>query len=208
MDNQLTNRQRKIYEFIKKYYKERGFSPTLREIAQKMGIRWVHAVEKHLSALEKKGYVYRVGNLRKEIRLTENVQFTETPIIGRIAAGQPILAQENMEGSLMLGSSFSSLEKSFLLKVKGMSMRDAGIMDGDLVLVRQQPSAEQGEMVAAMINDEATVKYFKRTKSGITLEPANPEFKPISIRSDDQFSIIGKVVVGFRIFDQNYIRVK
>jgi repressor LexA len=125
----------------------------------------------------------------------------ETPIIGRIAAGSPILAVENIEGTVMLDAAFAKTGLTFLLKVKGTSMKDAGILDGDLVLVRQQSSAENGDIVAALINDEATVKYFKRRNTTVVLEPANSDFKPIAVQKEDQFSIVGKIIASLRIID-------
>ena len=201
MPEELTKRQNQVVEFIRVYSERNGSSPTIREIANKMKIKSTKGVVDHLKALERKGIIKRSKYHSRGITLSDGSSGAETPIIGRIAAGQPILAIENREGSLRLGNSFSSVGTSFLLRVKGMSMKDAGIYDGDLVLVKQQQTAEQGDIVAAILNDEATVKYFKKTKTGITLEPANSEFKPIGVSKEDQFSIAGKVVVGFRIID-------
>lgn len=201
MMEELTVKQQQILQFVHDHVQRYGYPPSLREIGKKMKIKSPRGVAKHLMALEKKGHIKRGGGLSRGITLANVAVGRETPIIGRIAAGEPIVAVENVEGTLMLDSAFSKIGQTFLLRVKGLSMKDAGILDGDLVLVRQQPVAEHGDMVAALVNDEATVKYFRKRSSTITLDPANPEFKPLTIRKEDQFSIIGKVIASLRIID-------
>jgi repressor LexA len=201
MPEELTKRQQQLFDFIQEYYNRNGYPPTIREIARKMKIKSTKGVVDHLTALQKKGFIKRSEYQSRGITISDGSPGAETPIMGRIAAGQPILAIENREGALKLGFSFSSLGTSFLLRVKGTSMIGAGIYDGDLVLVRQQPTAENGDIVVAMVNEEATVKYFKQTKTGIILEPANAEFKPIEVNDKDEFSIVGKVIIGLRIID-------
>lgn len=203
---ELTPKQRRILEFIHDYVQRHGYPPSIREIAFRMQIKSPRGVAKHLIALERKGHLRRGAGMSRGIKLADASLGRETPIVGRIAAGQPVLAVENIEGTLMLDPVFSKSGKTFLLKVKGMSMKDAGILDGDLVLVRQQPTAENGDIVAALVNDEATVKVFSRKHDRVVLEPANPEFKPIAIRKEDAFSIIGVVVASMRIFDHGVLK--
>ena len=200
MQEELTFRQQKILDFIHDYVQHNGYPPSIREIARKMKIKSPRGAAKHLIALEKKGHIHRSAGMRG-IKLVHTSIGKETPIIGSIAAGKPILAIENIEGALMLDAAFSKVGQTFLLKVKGMSMRDAGIFDGDLVLIRQQPVAEHGDIVAALVNDEATVKYFRKRRDSIFLEPANPEFKPMTVQKEDQFTILGKVIVALRIIE-------
>jgi repressor LexA len=131
----------------------------------------------------------------------------EIPILGRIAAGQPILAVENIEGTILFDRGMRRSEKLFFLRIKGESMKDAGIFDGDLVLLRQQPTAENGDIVAALVGDEeATVKRFRRRKDVVVLEPANPEFKPIVLKKEDSLTIIGKVLLSLRIVDGKFFQ--
>ncbi len=201
MNEELTPKQEAIVACIRDYCQKNGYPPTVREIAKRVKIKSPRGVAKHLQTLERKGYLERGSGLSRGIRLAGLAFGRETPIVGRIAAGSPIFAEEQIEGSLMLDTSLSQAGSTFLLKVKGMSMRNAGILDGDLVLVRRQPVAQQGEIVAALVNNEATVKYFKTKKDTVVLEPANPDFQPITLGKDDQFSIAGKVVASIRIID-------
>ncbi|MBI3195580.1 MAG: transcriptional repressor LexA [Ignavibacteriae bacterium] len=201
MKSSLTEKQQKVLEFIQNFIQQNGFVPSEREIARKLRIKWVRAVQKHLDALEKKGYLQKGGGIRRGIKLRDVAFGTGTPILGRITAGQPILAVENVEGYLTLDATFSKQGKTFLLNVVGMSMKDAGILDGDLVLVRQQSSAENGDIVAALIGDEATVKRFRRTNEAILLEPENTDFQPIVVMENEQFTILGKVIASLRILD-------
>ncbi len=201
MNEELTPKQQAIVACIRDHCQRYGYPPTVREIAKRVKIKSPRGVAKHLETLERKGYLERGSGLSRGIRLAGLAFGRETPIVGRIAAGSPIFAEEQIEGSLMLDTSLSQRGSTFLLKVKGMSMRDAGILDGDLVLVRQQPVAQQGEIVAALVNNEATVKYFRTKKDAVVLDPANPDFQPITVRKEDQFSIAGKVVASIRIID-------
>jgi repressor LexA len=201
MPHELTNRQRQVLEFISSYIEQNGFPPSIREIARRMKIASTQGVVDHLTALERKGYIERGGSVSRGISVANVAVGRETPIVGRIAAGVPITAVENLEGTLLLDAAFSRLGQTFLLKVKGLSMKDAGILDGDLVLIRQQQTAEHGDVVAAILNDEATVKYFKRRNNAVTLEPANLDFEPIAVRKEDRFSIVGKVVACLRLID-------
>ena len=199
----LTNRQGKILEFIRDTIRERGAPPTLREIGKHFGISSTNGVRCFLTALEKKGAIKRFFYRSRGIELTEGpltiASFTAVPIVGRIAAGEPVLAEENIEGRIGVDSELLSGENLFALKVQGESMIDAGIHDGDLVFARKQPVAEKGDIVVAIIGDEATVKYYYPENGLIRLEPANPTYRTIVVeRSAPGFFIAGKVVGVFR----------
>jgi len=199
MKNSLTERQRKILQFLKRYVSRRGYPPTLREIAQNFRIKWTQGIEKHLKALEKKGYIKRSSGARS-IEIMGFSQGRSIPVVGTIAGGKPILAEENIEKTFALSQDFLSGEDNYFLKVKGGSMREAGILDSDYVLIRPQATAEKGEIVAALIGDEATVKYFFPEKNRVVLKPANSDFEPLVLNEDsDDFKILGKVTLLLRI---------
>jgi len=204
---ELTERQQRVLKFIQSHYKKHGYPPTIREIADHIGAKWNHGVERHLHALERKGHIKRVKDKSRGIQLPFVPTGTEVPIIGRITAGKPILAVENIEEKIVLDPAFVKGESNFLLMVEGLSMKNAGILDGDLVLVRQQTAAESGDIVAALIDDEeATVKRFRRKGDKVILEPENPEFEPIDSDSVS-IKIIGKVLAVLRLLD-NQLTVK
>jgi repressor LexA len=184
------DRRQKIVDFIRQYTEEHGFPPSVREIGRAVGIRSTRAVKYHLDILVQQGALERAANKARSV--TTGSSAYALPLVGRIAAGSPVLAVENIESQVSL----SRFRDCFLLRVHGDSMTGAGIIDGDMVIVRQQDGARNGEIVAAMIGDEATVKRFERRKDRITLYPENPDFKPIVVRKDQgEFHIIG-VVVG------------
>ncbi len=198
MKNFLTERQKEVLEFLKKYISERGYPPTLREVAQNLQIKWTKGIEKHLQALEKKGYIKRFPGARS-IEILGFSRGRSIPVIGTIAGGRPILAEENIERTLTLDEDLILGENAYFLKVEGESMNQAGILDGDYVLVRPQPTAEKGEIVAALIGDEATVKYFFPEKNRVMLRAANPNFKSLVLDENDEFKILGKVTVVLRV---------
>ncbi len=184
------DRRQKILDFIRQYTEEHGFPPSIREIGRAVGIRSTRAVKYHLDILVQQGTLERAANKARSV--TTGSPAYALPLVGRIAAGSPVLAVENIESQVSL----SRFRDCFLLRVHGDSMTGAGIIDGDMVIVRQQSGARNGEIVAAMIGDEATVKRFERRKDRVTLYPENPDFKPIVVRKDQgEFHIIG-VVVG------------
>lgn len=204
---ELTKRQQKILDFIHDYFQRNGYQPSIREMARKMKIKSPRGIVKHLMALEKKGHLQRESVISRGIKLARTAIVREIPILGRIAAGQPILAVENIEGAIRFDPGLLRTEQTFFLRIKGMSMRDVGIFDGDLVLVRQQPTAENGDIVAALVGDEeATIKRLRQRKDAILLEAANPEFKPIIIRKEDTLTILGKVLLSLRIVDGNFLQ--
>lgn len=198
----LTDRQKKVLSFIQKHQGEYGYPPSVREIADHIGAKWSHGVERHLEALQKKGYIEREAVKSRGIRLARTDTGVTVPVIGRITAGRPILAVENLGESLVVDPSFvRGGEVNFLLMVEGTSMKNAGILDRDLVLVRQQSTAENGEIVAALIDDEtATVKRFRQDGDRIVLEPENPDFEPI-VADSSSVKIIGKVMAVLRLLD-------
>lgn len=203
MSKEPTRRQRRILDFIREYIMQHTAPPTIREIGQRFNIKSTNGVRTHLNALEKKGYIRRHSYRSRGIELTERAltvaSFTTVPILGRVAAGKPIFAEEELEGRIGIDRELLSGEGLFALRVRGDSMIDAGIFDGDLVIARQQTTAEKGEIVVAIIGDEATVKYYHPENGRIRLEPANSTYGPIIVeKKSPGFSIAGKVVAMFR----------
>lgn len=202
MKSSLTERQRKILQFLKRYVSRRGYPPTLREIAHNFRIKWTQGIEKHLRALEKKGYIKRSSGARS-IEIMGFSQGRSIPVVGTIAGGKPILAEENIEKTFALSKDLLSGKGNYFLKVQGDSMSKAGILDGDYVLVRPQSMAEKGDIVAALIEDEATVKYFFPEKNRVVLRPANSDFEPLVLNEgSDDFKILGKVTLVLRILKE------
>ena len=209
----LTDRQREILDFITQSIRERGYPPTLREIGLNFGIRSTNGVNDHLRALEKKGYLQRedlksralrpVG-VRGPVRASgQDDDFVEVPLVGRVAAGVPLLAVENVEDTVRVDRFFiGQTREVFALRVKGESMIEDGIFDGDYIFVRKQLQASRGDIVVAMINDEATVKYFhpEPENEQIVFKPANQRMQPIIVRKRDWKSVnlIGLVVGVYR----------
>jgi repressor LexA len=207
----LTARQRKVLEVIRESVERRGYPPSMREIGEAVGLTSTSSVSHQLTMLEKKGFLRRDPNRPRavEVRLPDGVDLdaedengvaarppaTYVPVLGRIAAGGPILAQEAVEEVFPLPSQLVGEGSLFLLRVAGDSMVDAAICDGDWVVVRQQPVAENGDIVAAMIDGEATVKTFKRRGKKVWLMPHNPAFEPIA---GDKATILGRVVTVLR----------
>ena len=200
----LTKRQKQILDFIIKSIDSYGFPPSTSEIQKGFSFKSPNAVQDHLVALEKKGCISRHPHKSRGIELlihtnsrqeTGNGNAAEIPIVGQVAAGSPLLAQENLEGTLVVDKSIvKSPDNVFALRVKGDSMINAGILDGDFVLVHQQPIANQGEIVVALIEDEATVKRFYKEKNVIRLQPENENMLPIVVNPKDKnIQILGKV---------------
>jgi len=198
----LTDRQKAIYDFLLKTIREKGFAPSIHEIGKQFKIASTNGVSDHLKALEKKGYIRRVGKRAIEVAnalgktvLTAN---REVPVLGRVPAGKPFLSEENIEGLLTIPNDMGS-GKQFALQVKGDSMTGAGILDGDRVIVKQQGAAENGEIVCAVINGEATLKRFFKKDGVITLKAENEKYPPITV-SEGEFRIAGRVVGLLRKF--------
>jgi len=207
----LTDRQREVFEFIKDRIQKTSRPPTLREIGLKFDITSTNGVRSILYALAKKQYIERSPKLSRGIDLPQmeknapkmNEDVIEVPILGRVAAGRPILAVENLEGTVVVDRDFLMRQEGvFALKVQGESMRDAGIMDGDMVFARQQRVAERGQIVVALMGEETTVKYFFPEGDFVRLQPANDEFDPIIIDSAmPEFSILGRVIGVMRRYN-------
>jgi len=207
----LTDRQREILEFISQSIRERGYPPTLREIGVQFGIRSTNGVNDHLRALEKKGHLQREDLKSRALRPvgpkgpvrspTRDEDLVEVPLIGRVAAGAPLLAVENVEDTVKVDRFFIGQTKEvFALRVKGDSMIEDGIFDGDYIFVRKQLQANRGDIVVAMINDEATVKRYYPEGDTIRFQPANSAMQPILVRKRDfkAVNLIGIVVGVYR----------
>lgn len=197
MRDQLTLREEAILEFIRNNVKARGYPPSVREIGLAVGLRSSSTVHGYLKRLEDKGYIKRDPTKPRALELFGDSgrpaagEVNLVPVLGRVAAGLPILATENRDFNLPLPASYFGDGDFFMLKVRGDSMIEAGIHEGDLVVVRQQPTANNGDIVVAMIGDEATVKRFYRENSHVRLQPENRGMDPIVTRD---VSILGKVV--------------
>jgi len=198
----LTKRQQDILDFIEKFAQERGYPPTLREIGQEFGIKSTNGVRVNLAALEKKQHIRRRAWLSRGIELVNapKVPIPEgdigyVPIIGKVAAGEPIFASENIDGMLAVDDSFVPTKKVFALKVKGDSMKNAGILDGDYVLARRQHMAESGEIVVFIVGNEITVKRFDSEGDKVFLIPENENYETkMILKSSSELQIAGKVV--------------
>lgn len=196
MLSRLTPRQKQIYEFLLKIIREKGYAPSIPEIGRRFRIASTNGVSDHLKALEKKGYIRRVGKRALEIltplgRPALN-DAREIPILGKVAAGKPILAEENFEGFLTVAGEMARGEV-FALQVKGDSMIEAGILSGDWVIVKRQETAANGEIVCALIDGEATLKRFYKSGDVVTLRAENKNHPPITV-SRGEFRILGRVV--------------
>ena len=198
----LTARQKAIYDFLLKSIREKGYAPSIPEIGAKFNIASTNGVSDHLKALEKKGYIRRAGKRAIEVLSTLGkpvlTALRDIPIVGRVPAGKPFLSEENIEGLLTIPDDMAS-GKLFALQVKGDSMIDAGILDGDRVIVKQQGTAENGEIVCALIEGEATLKRVYSQDGVITLKAENEKYAPITVSQGD-FRIVGRVVGLMRKF--------
>jgi repressor LexA len=195
----LTPRQTEILALIKRSLEDHGYPPTRVEIAQEMGFKSPNAAEEHLKALARKGAIQITPGASRGIRIPGFEPITEEqglPVIGRVAAGAPILAQEHVEDSCRINPAFFKPRADYLLRVRGMSMKDIGILDGDLLAVHATSQAQNGQIVVARIGDEVTVKRFKREGSKVWLLAENPEFAPIEVDLAQQELIIEGLSVG------------
>ena len=200
----ISKKQQEILDYIKNEILNRGFPPAVREICEAVHLKSTSSVHSHLEALEKNGYIRRDATKPRAIEIIDD-QFNLTrrevvnvPLVGTVAAGQPILAVENIEAYFPTPAEFMPNAQSFMLKVKGDSMINAGIFDGDQVLVKQQSTAENGDMVVALVEDSATVKTFYKEDGYYRLQPENDQMDPIIIHGDLQ--ILGKVFGVFRFY--------
>ncbi|MDH4139884.1 MAG: transcriptional repressor LexA [Coriobacteriia bacterium] len=202
-ERELTARQQEILDFIRAEIHRRGFPPSVREIGEAVGLSSSSTVHAHLSALETKGFIRRdpskpraleVFDYRDTDRGVDYGHVNAVPLVGQVAAGQPLLAAENIEATVPLPADMAG-ESTFILRVRGDSMIEAGILDGDFVVVRQQNAAQNGDIVVAMLEEEATVKRFFQEADRVRLQPENSAMEPIYSRD---VSILGKVVALFR----------
>lgn len=190
--DRLTDSQQKVYDFLRKVAPG-GVPPTVREICAATGLRSTSTVHAHLKTLERLGYISRGAGQNRSIRIEGAAAAAQVPILGKVTAGQPILAVEDIEGYLPFPEKEG--KELFALHVSGLSMRDAGILDGDYVVAEQTPDAQNGDVIVAMIDDEATVKRFYREGNMIRLQPENPDFEPIY---SDRVGVLGKVIAVIR----------
>ena len=193
----LTKSQKKVYDYLKSRVQE-GLPPTVREICQATGLKSTSSVHAHLKTLEREGYISREAGLNRAIHIVGEQKTTQVPILGRVAAGQPILAVEHVEGYGPFSPPSDGYEY-FALNVRGESMRMIGIMNGDIVIAQQTNIARDGDIVVAMIEDEATVKTFYKEKDRIRLQPENPDYQPIYAQNGE-VAILGKVVAVMRYY--------
>ena len=208
MKNELTEKQKLVYQTIRDYQSEFGYSPSVRDLAERLGHASPAGIHKILKVLQEKGYLVKSGKGKsRSLGLLKSDPEKEgrtikAPVVGHVAAGSPQLAYEENEGEFILDSNWLSAEKPFLLRVQGFSMIDAGIRPGDLLVVEPVQSCHNGEIIIALLEDEATVKRFYRERDRIRLQPENETMQPIYIeRNDPAFRIIGKVKGLMRKFD-------
>ena len=204
MENRpITKKQEEILNYIKDEILERGFPPAVREICQAVGLKSTSSVHSHLESLEKNGYIRRDPTKPRAIEILDESfnmlrrEMVNVPVVGTVAAGQPILAEQNIDSYFPIPSEYMPNEQSFILKVNGESMVNAGILDGDSVLVMQQTTARNGDIVVALIEDSATVKTYYKENGHYRLQPENDTMDPIIV---DDCKILGKVFGVFRFF--------
>ncbi len=202
MMDEISKKQLEVLSFIKKEINRKGYPPSVREICDAVKLKSTSTVHGHLERLEKKGFIRRDPTKPRAIEILDGSsvvvpqkEMVELPIVGKVTAGQPILAEENIEDTFPVPVDFVGNKNAFVLVVKGDSMINAGIFDGDYVIVRQQSVARNGEIVVALLNDEATVKTFYKEKDYFRLQPENPYLLPIIVR---EVAVLGKVIGVFR----------
>jgi repressor LexA len=212
MKNEITDRQQEILDFIQEFVNLKGFPPSFREIGKQFNISSTFGVKRHIDALVKKGFISNESKTSRTIKILNEVlnksrkaydNIISIPIVGRVAAGYPILAEENIEGNFLIDTNCLANKTSecFGLKVRGDSMINAGILEGDLVIVSPQKEALNGDIVVALLQDEATMKRFVARDGRIYLMPENEKYKPIEVENREDFSIIGKVIGIFRTYN-------
>lgn len=197
----ISKKQLEILEYIKLQILERGFPPAVREICEAVGLKSTSSVHSHLETLEKNGYIRRDPTKPRAIEILDDTfnltrrEMVNVPLVGRVAAGEPLLAQENIENYFPIPMEFMPNKQTFMLTVKGESMINAGILDGDMVLVEETQTASNGDMVVALVEDGATVKRFYKEEGVYRLQPENDFMDPIIVK---EVSILGKVIGVFR----------
>jgi repressor LexA len=200
--DELTERQSEILKLVRELTEVSGFPPTRAEIAERMGFRSVNAAEQHLRALERKGAIEISSGASRGIRVRDGRparalgRLLELPVVGRVAAGSPILAEEHVQGRYQVDPNLFTPRADYLLRVRGMSMRDAGILEGDLLAVHRTQEARTGQVVVARLSDEVTVKRFRRRGHAVQLLPENPDFEPIEVDLRSESLVIEGIAVG------------
>jgi len=204
---ELTKRQQEVLAGIRLIFQETGYPPTVRELGERLGLRSSCTVQRHLEALERKGFIRRNPTKARTIEITRGPKpvsksaadggLISLPIVGTVTAGQPILAVENIDDSIALPKSLVPDGECFALRVIGDSMINAGLFDGDMAIIKKQDHANNGEIVVALLEDEATIKRFFREDTHVRLQPENPALAPIIA---DSVTILGKVIVGIHKF--------
>lgn len=202
-ERRITPKQEEILNYIKNEILERGFPPAVREICQAVGLKSTSSVHSHLESLERNGYIRRDPTKPRAIEILDDsfnllrTEMVNVPVVGTVAAGQPILAEQNIDSYYPIPAEYMPNEKTFILKVKGDSMINAGIMNGDRVVVKQQSTASNGDIVVALVEDSATVKTFYKENGHYRLQPENDSMDPIIV---EDCQILGKVFGVFRFF--------
>ncbi|MFQ7552595.1 MAG: transcriptional repressor LexA [Blautia marasmi] len=200
----ISKKQSEILEYMKNEILNRGFPPSVREICEAVNLKSTSSVHSHLETLEKNGYIRRDPTKPRAIEIVDdnfNLVRRETvnvPIIGKVAAGEPLLAVQNVEGYFPIPSEYMPNKQTFMLVVQGDSMVNAGIFSGDYVVVEKQENAENGDKIVALVEDSATIKTFYKEKDHIRLQPENDYMDPILIHPEQQFQVLGKVIGVFR----------
>lgn len=201
----ISDKQREILEYIKEEILNRGYPPSVREMCERVHLKSTSSVFSHLEKLERAGYIRRDPTKPRAIEIIDDNfnlsrrEVVNVPLVGTVAAGQPLLAVENIDQYFPIPSEYMPNKQSFMLKVKGESMINAGILDGDIIMVEQTPDAKNGDMVVALVDDSATVKTFYREDGHIRLQPENDFMEPILLL-ESQCQILGKVFGVFRFF--------
>lgn len=203
----ISAKQQEILDVIKNEILNRGFPPSVREICEAVHLKSTSSVHSHLAVLEKQGYIRRDSTKPRAIEIVDDSfnltrrEIANIPIVGTVAAGQPILAVENIESYFPLPTEFLSNHPAFMLRVQGDSMVNKGILNGDYVIVEKRQTADNGEVVVALVEDSATVKTFYREKDHVRLQPENDTMEPMIYHRGDDVQIIGKVIGVFRTFN-------
>lgn len=202
----ITPKQQEILEFIKESILNRGYPPAVREICEAVHLKSTSSVHSHLETMEKNGYIRRDPTKPRAIEIIDDNfnltrrELVNVPIVGTVTAGEPILAVENIEGYFPISPEFLKNKQTFMLKVKGESMINVGIFSGDYILVEESPTASDGEIVVALVEDSVTVKRFYKEDGYFRLQPENDAMEPIIVPQTTPFSIVGKVIGLFHIF--------
>jgi len=202
----ISDKQQEILDYIKNEIMSKGYPPSVRDICAAVKLKSTSSVHAHLNALEKNGYIRRDPAKPRTIEILDDAfndvrrDVTSVPLVGNVAAGEPILAQQNIETYLPFPADMLPGRETFLLRVKGESMVNVGIMDGDYVLIAQQNTARNGEMIVALVDDSATVKTFYKEDGHIRLQPENDTMDPIIVEADEPFQVLGRVIGVLRFY--------